>query len=204
MLYQLLQEGECEIFALISGVIEGEGKILMHEVPLALIEAQACALGLPLFPLALPRNPTNAVYEEKFGAMLERLKRRGVQGVAFGDIFLEDIRRYREGFLQKIGMQPLFPIWKTESRALARDFIGQGFKGLTVCVDSRALDATFVGREINEEFLQSLPAKVDPCGENGEFHSFVYDGPIFKDRVPFKKDKIDQRGVFYYCDLVAE
>ena len=203
MLHKLLQEGECEILALITTVIEGEGKIVMHEVPQALLETQACALGFPLYTLALPRNPGNVVYEEKFGGMLERLKRRGVEGIAFGDIFLEDVRDYREGFLQKVGVQPLFPIWKTDSRRLARDFIELGFKGITVCVDSRTLDSSFAGREINEDFLQSLPTGVDPCGENGEFHSFVYDGPLFKDRVHFKKNKINQRDIFYYCDLVA-
>ncbi|HSS46798.1 MAG TPA: diphthine--ammonia ligase [Burkholderiales bacterium] len=204
MLHKLLQEGEREILALITTVIEGEGKIVMHEVPQALVEAQACALGFPLYTLALPRNPGNAVYEEKFGGMLERLKRRGVEGIAFGDIFLEDIRDYRQGFLQKVGVQPLFPIWKTDSHRLARDFIELGFKGITVCVDSRTLDASFAGREINEDFLQSLPAGVDPCGENGEFHSFVYDGPLFKDRVHFKKSQINQRDIFYYCDLTAQ
>lgn len=204
MLHKLMQEGECEILALISTVIEGESKIDMHEVPQALLEAQACALGFPLYTLALPRHPGNIVYEEKFGGMLERLKRRGVQGVAFGDIFLQDIRDYREGFLQRVGVQPLFPLWKADSHQLIRDFIDLGFKGITVCVDSRALDSSFAGRDVDEDFLQNLPAGVDPCGENGEFHCFVYDGPLFKDRVQFKKSKIHQRDKFYYCDLSAQ
>ncbi|MGH8750627.1 MAG: diphthine--ammonia ligase [Burkholderiales bacterium] len=204
MLHRLLQEDEHEILALVTTIIEGEGVSVMHEVPQALLEAQACALGLPFFPLILPRNPGNAVYEQKFGAMLERLKGRGVEGVAFGDIFLQDIRRYREIFLRKIGIQPLFPLWQTKSRELAQEFIELGYKAVTVCVDSRTLDASYAGRELDRGFLQSLPPGVDCCGENGEFHSFVYDGPLFKDRLLFKKSEINKREMYYYCDLDPE
>ena len=204
MLHRLLEQGGHEIVALITTVLAGESKVVMHEVPQALLEAQACALGFPLYTLELPRDAANAVYEEKFTGLLQRLKRRNVDSIAFGDIFLRDIRAYRESFLDKIGVQPLFPLWHTDSQVLAEEFTELGFKGVTVCVDSRALDASFAGREMDSGFFKSLPAGVDPCGENGEFHSFVYDGPLFKDRLRFSKGEVTQRGSFYYCDLTAE
>lgn len=204
MLYRLLEQGEHDILALITTVLAGESKIVMHEVPQALLEAQACALGFPLYTLEVPRDAANAAYEGKFIGLLQRLKRRNVDSIAFGDIFLEDIRAYRESFLHKIGMQPLFPLWNIDSRALAGEFMELGFKGITVCVDSRALDASFAGREMDSEFFKALPAGVDPCGENGEFHSFVYDGPLFKDRLRFTKGEVMQRGAFYYCDLTVQ
>ena len=204
MLHRLLEQGEHEILALITVVLAGESKIVMHEVPQNLLEAQACALGFPLYTLELPRDAANAVYEEKFGGLLQRLKRRNVDSIAFGDIFLEDIRAYRESILDKIGVQPLFPLWNIDSRTLVGEFMELRFKGVTVCVDSRVLDASFAGREMDSEFVKALPASVDPCGENGEFHSFVYDGPLLKDRLRFTKGKVMQRGAFYYCDLTSQ
>ncbi len=204
MLHRLLEQGEREILALVTTVLAGESKIAMHEVPQNLLEAQACALGFPLYTLELPRDAANAVYEEKFGGLLQRLKRRNVDSIAFGDIFLEDIRAYRESILDKIGVQPLFPLWNIDSRTLVGEFMELGFKGVTVCVDSRVLDASFAGREMDSEFVKALPASVDPCGENGEFHSFVYDGPLLKDRLRFTKGKVMQRGAFYYCDLTSQ
>ena len=204
MLHRLLEQGESEILALVTTVLAGESKIAMHEVPQNLLEAQACALGFPLYTLELPRDAANAVYEEKFGGLLQRLKRRNVDSIAFGDIFLEDIRAYRESILDKIGVQPLFPLWNIDSRTLVGEFMELGFKGVTVCVDSRVLDASFAGREMDSEFVKALPASVDPCGENGEFHSFVYDGPLLKDRLRFTKGKVMQRGAFYYCDLTSQ
>ncbi len=202
MLYRLLEQGEHEILALITVVLAGESKIVMHEMPQALLEAQACALGFPLYTLEVPRDAGNAVYEEKFAGLLQRLKRRNVESIAFGDIFLEDMRAYRESFLYKLGMQSLFPLWKIDSRTLAGEFMELEFKGVTVCVDSRMLDGLFAGREMDMEFFKALPRGVDPCGENGEFHSFIYDGPLFKDRLRFTKGGVIQRGAFYYCDLV--
>ncbi len=202
MLHRLLEQGEHEILALITVVLAGESKIVMHEMPQALLEAQACALGFPLYTLEVPRDAGNAVYEEKFAGLLQRLKRRNVESIAFGDIFLEDMRAYRESFLYKLGMQSLFPLWKIDSRTLAGEFMELEFKGVTVCVDSRMLDGLFAGREMDMEFFEALPRGVDPCGENGEFHSFIYDGPLFKDRLRFTKGGVIQRGAFYYCDLV--
>ena len=204
MLHRLLEQGEREILALVTTVLAGESKIAMHEVPQNLLEAQACALGFPLYTLELPRDAANAVYEEKFGGLLQLLKRRNVDSIAFGDIFLEVIRAYRESILDKIGVQPLFPLWNIDSRTLVGEFMELGFKGVTVCVDSRVLDASFAGREMDSEFVKALPASVDPCGENGEFHSFVYDGPLLKDRLRFTKGKVMQRGAFYYCDLTSQ
>ena len=201
MLHRLLEQGEHEILALITMVLAGESKIVMHEVPQALLEAQACALGYPLYSLEVPRDAGNAAYEEKFAGLLQRLKSRNVDSIAFGDIFLEDMRTYRESFLHTVGMQPLFPLWKIDSRTLAGEFMELGFKGVTVCVDGRMLDSSFAGCEMDTEFFKVLPRGVDPCGENGEFHSFVYDGPLFKDRLRFTKGDVTQRGAIYYCDL---
>ena len=136
--------------------------------------------------------------------VLERWLRRGATGVVFGDLFLEDVRAYRERNLGRVGMKGLFPLWKSDTRELARRFIDLGFKGIVTCVDSKALSGEFVGRDYDEQFLEELPAAIDPCGENGEFHTFVYDGPIFRERVDVIRGEIVLRdNRFYYCDLVV-
>ena len=130
-------------------------------------------------------------------------KGRGVSAVAFGDILLEDLRKTRESNLQKVEMTGVFPIWKKDTTKLAKEFIDLGFKAIVTCVDSRVLDKKFVGRDFDKQFLNELPPNVDPCGENGEFHSFVYSGPIFETKISYKKGKIVLRdNRFYYCDLV--
>ncbi|MGH8772948.1 MAG: hypothetical protein ACREV2_17495, partial [Burkholderiales bacterium] len=161
MLKHLLDAGGYEIAALVTAMLEDERAVVMHEVPETLIERQAQALGIAWQPFYLPRNPSNAVYEKALTECLSASQRRGVERIAFGDIFLEDIRAYREKLLEKIGMQPFFPLWKLDSRKLALDFIGSGFKAITVCVDSRALDESFAGQLIDDRFLQRLPAGVD-------------------------------------------
>jgi uncharacterized protein (TIGR00290 family) len=136
-------------------------------------------------------------------AVLEKYKEAGVTTVAFGDIFLEDLRRYREDNLANLGMKGIFPIWKKDSTELAHAFIDQGFRAVITCVDSQVLNKSFVGREFDKKFLGDLPPTVDPCGENGEFHSFVYDGPIFKKRIAYTKGDIVLRdNRFYYCDIL--
>ena len=201
MLHRLLEEGGHEILALVMAVSAGEGKIV-REIPRALLEAQACALGFPLFTLDIPIDADNAVQEKLFGGLLQRLKRRNVECVAFGGISLEEMRIYWKTLLNKYGMQPLFPLWENNSRTLAEEFLELGFKGVAACVDSRKLDVSFAGREMDTEFFKALSGNADSCGENGEFHSFVYDGPLFKDRLRFTKSKVMQRGAFYCCDLI--
>ncbi|MGH8770878.1 MAG: ATP-binding protein [Burkholderiales bacterium] len=202
MLKHLLDAGGYEIAALVTAMLEDERAVVMHEVPEILIERQATALNLRWEPFYVPRNASNAVYEKAFTECLNRLQ--DVDGIAFGDLFLEDIRAYRETLFVKVGMQPLFPLWKLNSRELALEFIALGSKAITVCVDSRALDESFAGQLIDDRFLQRLPAGVDPCGENGEFHSFVFDGPQFAKPVTFTRGDTEKRDDFYFCQLIPD
>lgn len=168
-----------DIVALVTTVTEGYDRISMHGVRTSLLERQAEALGLPLERVAIPQKSTNDAYESAMRAALDRHRRAGVTSVVCGDIFLEDVRRYREEKLFGNGLQGVFPLWKRASTALAREFIDVGFRAVLCCVDTQALDGTFAGRLYDDRLLADLPAGVDPCGENGEFHSFVFDGPGF-------------------------
>jgi uncharacterized protein (TIGR00290 family) len=201
-LHQLRRDPLREVVALLTTVTEGYDRISMHGVRRELLERQAAALGLPLEIVTIPPQCAGPEYESRMEAMLLTWKSRDVSDVAFGDIFLEDLREYREKNLAKVDMNALFPVWKRPTSELVREFISLGFRAVTVCVDPKILDASFVGREIDAEFLASLPAQADPCGENGEFHSFVYDGPDFRQPVQFKLgDKVLRDG-FYFCDLL--
>ena len=202
-LYEL-QNAQCySVAALLTTVTEDYDRISMHGVRRVLLEQQAQSLGLSLEKLYITRNSSNEEYEAKMKDKLLQYKDRGVTSVVFGDIFLEDLRKYREINLARVGMKGVFPIWKRDTTELARTFIGLGFRAVITCVDSNALDGKFAGRYFDNRFLSELPAKVDPCGENGEFHSFVYDGPIFSGRIRFRRGKVvlrDDR--FYFRDLV--
>ncbi|HXF05975.1 MAG TPA: diphthine--ammonia ligase [Blastocatellia bacterium] len=201
-LYEIQKTGQYEIVALVTTVTDGYDRISMHGVRRSLLERQVESLGLPLHTIHLSMNATNEEYESKMKAALEEYRRNGVQTVVFGDIFLEDIRRYREDFLSKIGMKGAFPIWRRDTNELARTFITMGFKAIVVCVDTKVLDRSFAGQMIEEEFLRRLPPGVDPCGENGEFHSFVFDGPIFTRPVTFTIGETVLRDSFCFRDLV--
>jgi uncharacterized protein (TIGR00290 family) len=131
-------------------------------------------------------------------------RERGINSVVFGDLFLEDVRDYRDQFLARHGMRGLYPVWRRDTHEFVREFIGSGFKAVVTCVNPQVLDQSFAGRMIDEEFLSSLPAHVDPCGENGEFHSFVFDGPIFSERVQFSIGEVVSRSGFCFCDLLPE
>lgn len=198
----LLDSGEYEIAALLSGFIEGEGRLIMHEVRQELIARQADALGISLAPFHLPRAAPNAVYENRLLARLAPFREQGITAIAFGDLFLQDIRAYREKLFAGTGFEPLFPIWQQDTRALAKRFVDEGYRAITVCVDARALDISYAGVIIDEDFLERLPGGVDPCGENGEFHTFVFDGPGFGAPVGVKPATVARRGELYYCDLV--
>jgi uncharacterized protein (TIGR00290 family) len=174
----------------------------MHGVRSVLLQQQAQSLGFPLEKLFIPRETSIEEYESKLEIALTRFQQDGVSLVVFGDIFLEGIRKYREEKLSKIGMTGLFPLWKKRSADLAHAFIDLGFKAVVTCVDPKVLDKAFVGRLIDERFLAELPANVDPSGENGEFHSFVFEGPIFKERIPCTVGEVVLRGSFYFCDLL--
>jgi uncharacterized protein (TIGR00290 family) len=202
-LYELQATHDYEISALLTTLTEDYERISMHGVRSTLLEKQAESLGLPLEKIYITANSSNEEYESKMRDTLTHYKSRGVSSVVFGDIFLEDVRKRREENLSKIGMKAVFPIWKRDTNEIAHRFIDLGFKAVITCVDSNALDKSFVGRIFDDRFLSDLPPTVDSCGENGEFHSFVYDGPIFQNRISYKKGGIvlrDER--FYYCDLI--
>ncbi len=203
-LYEIQQDRRYEIVALLTTVTEGYDRISMHGVRRALLERQAESLGVGLETVYIPPRSTNEIYESRMAEALGKYQREGIQAVAFGDLFLEDIRRYREENLAKRGMRGVFPIWKRDTTELARTFIRLGFKALTICVDPRVLDPSFAGQMINEDFLRRLPPHVDPCGENGEFHSFVFGGPLFREEVRFTVGETVTRDSFCFCDLLPE
>lgn len=202
-LYEIQKAGGYEITALLTTLTKEYDRVSMHGVRRELIEHQAKMLGLPLEKVYLSKDSSNEEYEARMTDMLSNYRKKGVEVVVFGDIFLADVRRYREENLSKVGMKAVFPLWRRDTSELAGMFVDEGFKGVVTCVDSQFLDRRYVGRFLNESFLAELPQGIDPCGENGEFHSFVYDGPIFRGRIPFRRGKIAVREKrFYYCDLV--
>ena len=202
-LHQLLQNSDYEVLALLCTLTEDYQRISMHGVREALLDQQAMSIGFKQEKVWIPKAASNEIYEHRMLKVLEKYKNLGVNRVVFGDLYLEDIRAYREQQLARAGMQGLFPLWGKDTTELANQFIDQGFKGITCCIDSEQLDKAFVGCELDHSFFERLPDKVDPCGENGEYHSFVYDGPIFNQSVNVKKGDIllrDER--FYFCDLL--
>ncbi len=192
------------VTALLTTVTEGYNRISMHGVRRVLLERQAESIGLPLHAVLIPPQCINDIYEARMKEALSEYLARGVQRVAFGDIFLEDLRLYRERNLAQLGMEALFPIWKRDTRQLARDFLRQRFQAIAVCVDPRVLDPSFVGRILDESFFADLPPGADPCGENGEFHTFVFDGPIFRTPVRFATGEKVLRDGFWFCDLLPQ
>ena len=201
-LYEIQRSQQYEILSLLTTVTEDYDRVSMHGVRSILLKQQAQSLGLPLEKILIPKNASNEEYESKMEITLTKFRQDGVSSVVFGDIFLEDIRKYREENLSKIGMTGLFPLWKRGSADLAQTFIDLGFKAIVTCVDSKLLDKAFIGRLIDKRFLAELPANVDPNGENGEFHSFVFEGPIFKERIPYIIGEAVLRDSFYFCDLL--
>lgn len=208
---------------LITTINSQTGRISMHGVRNELLKSQAQKIGLPLEMIPLEGNVSMATYNEIMQKQNEKLISEGLLYSIFGDIHLEDLRKYREEQLEKAGITAVFPLWKKDTKELMHEFLSEGFKALVVCVNSKQLDRSFCGRELDLDFLSSLPEGVDPCGENGEFHTFVYDGPIFKEPVKFQigevvekfyktneeddcfKDKTQSWDTaFWYCDLIPE
>ena len=201
--YELQKANGHEVMALLTTVSEDYDRISIHGVRQSLLEEQAQSLGIHLEKVFLSKTSTNTEYESKMRETLTRYADNGVRCSVFGDIFLEDLKKHREENLAKIGARAIFPIWKEDTAELAQRFIDYGFKAIITCVDTNSLDGKYVGRNFDGQFLSELPADVDPCGENGEFHSFVYDGPIFKEKIRFSKGEIVLReNRFYYCDLI--
>jgi uncharacterized protein (TIGR00290 family) len=187
--------------ALITTVTEGYNRISMHGVRRELLARQAEALGIPLVEVVIPPSCVNEIYEARMAGAFAAAPLTGVEAVAFGDLFLEEVRAYREERLAAAGKRGLFPLWGHDTAALAREFIDAGFEATLVCVDPRALDAGFCGRGYDEHLLAELPAGVDACGENGEFHTFVSSGPIFSEPIACVTGEIVERDGFVFCDL---
>jgi len=201
-LWELQRGGAHEVDALLTTVTEGYDRVSLHGVRNELMERQAAALGLRLERVLLPQLPSMEVYEDRMQRAMDAAKSRGIEHVAFGDLFLEDIRRYRVDNLARVQMSALFPVWGRETTQFVRDFIAAGFRTVLVCVDTKKLSPEFAGREIDEAFLDDLPEGVDPCGENGEFHTFVFDGPNFSEPVKFTLGESHAEGQFHFRDLV--
>jgi uncharacterized protein (TIGR00290 family) len=192
-LYKILQQQQYEVMCLLTSVNEQYQRISMHGVRVELLSMQAESIGLPLIKLEMPEMPTMEVYESIVEAALKDLKSKGATASIFGDIFLEDLRKYREDKLSLLDLKGVFPLWKISTTQLIHEFIDSGFKTIITCVNEKYLDKSFAGRIIDKDFLKDLPPNVDPCGENGEFHTFVFDGPIFQKPIAFEKGEIVYR-----------
>ena len=222
-LHHLLQEGKYDITGLMTTVNARYNRVSMHGVRRELLYAQGKSIGIPVKEIRLPEMPSMAVYDDTMKAVLSDLKKEKITHSIFGDIFLEDLRKYREERLKEAGLTALFPLWKKDTRRLVHEFIDLGYKTVVVCVKADVLAADFAGRTIDHDFLKDLPKNVDPCGENGEFHTFVYDGPVFREPIKFTlgekvykeyeapKTKNDtcssatkdlKPAGFHYCDLI--
>ncbi len=198
----LLRAQRVEIVGLVTTVNEAFNRVAMHGVRRVLVEAQANAAGIPLWPVALPWPCSNQQYEQIMGEVCRRAVEVGVDGMAFGDLFLQDIRQYRERQLKGTGLTPVFPLWKMPTDALAREMIAGGLRAKITCVDPKALAPSFAGRDFDLALLAELPPNIDPCGENGEFHSFVYDGPMFRKPIAVSVGETCERDGFVFADLL--
>ncbi|HEY1422501.1 MAG TPA: hypothetical protein VGF20_03540 [Candidatus Acidoferrum sp.] len=200
-LHNLRQQSDVRVNGLLTTVTEGYDRISMHGVRRSLLLRQVAEIGLPLTEVNIPPQCVNPIYEARMEAALQAQLAQGVRTVAFGDIFLQDLREYRERNLTRVNMNAVFPIWKRDTRELAREFCALGFRAIAVCIDSKKLSRDFAGRELDQSFFRDLPAGVDPCGENGEFHTFVYDGPIFSSPIALQRGEVVERDGFYFCEL---
>ncbi|WP_395045836.1 diphthine--ammonia ligase [Flavobacterium sp.] len=226
-LYKTLQNSEIEIVSLLTSVNKKYNRISMHGVRTELLEQQAESIGSPLHIMEIPEMPSMEDYEEVMRETLTKFKEKGVTHSIFGDIFLEDLRKYREEKLAEMQLEAIFPLWKIPTKDLIQEFLDLGFKTIVVCVNEKNLDKSFVGRIIDAQFIADLPADVDVCGENGEFHTFTFDGPIFKKPIEFEIGEIVYRKYekpkqessntacdtsssdafdfgFWYCDLIPK
>ena len=202
-LYEVLKNKNLHVSALLTTLTGDYDRISMHGVRRILLEQQAASLSFPLEKVYISKNASNEEYEANMGTVLAKYKAAGITSVMFGDIFLEDLKKYREAKLAALDLKGIFPLWKRDTRELAHSLTALGFKAVTTCVDTTLLASQFVGREIDARFLSELPPTVDPCGENGEFHSFVSDGPIFKQKVPYTLgETVLRENRFCFCDLL--
>ena len=201
-LYEIQKSQKYEILSLLTTITNDYDRVSLHGVPRTLVEQQAKLLGLPLQEVFISKSSSNEEYDSKMAETLTRFKQNGISQVVFGDVFLEEVRKYRENNLSKLGMKGLFPLWGRDTNELIRSFMALGFQAVITCIDSKVLGKRFLGRAIDEHFLAELPPGVDPGGENGEFHSFVFDGPIFKERIAYAVGRKVLRDSFCFCDLL--
>lgn len=212
-LYHLLRDNRYQVAGLLTNVNRQYGRVSMHGVRVGLLEAQARRLALPLHQVLLPEAPGMAEYEQQTAVALRQLCAQGTTHVAFGDIFLEDLRAYRVRQLAQLEMQAVFPLWQRSTAELLREYLDLGFRAVVVCVNEAVLDRSFCGRLLDAEFLRDLPAGVDPCGENGEYHTFLFDAPYFDRPIAFQRGEIVRRAypapvgkaplsAFWYCEIV--
>ncbi len=202
--YHLLASQKYQIAALMTTVTEGYDRISMHGVRCELLERQAESLEIALHKVMIPKDCPNEIYERRMSVAFGQFRARGILKIAFGDLFLADIRTYRDERLAQAGLTGIYPIWLRDTDELVRTFIGLGFKAKLACVDTHAIDASFAGREIDASLLEDLPPTADPCGEHGEYHSFVYAGPIFKRTIHCKAGATTMRASrFNFCDILA-
>lgn len=202
-LHVLRQRGEYEVVGLLTTFNEVADRVAMHAVRRQLVERQAAAAGLPLWAVPLPWPCSNDEYESRMARTCAKAVGEGIEGVAFGDLFLEDVRAYRIKQMKDTGLEPIFPLWGLPTRALAKEMIAGGTRAKLTCVDTEKLDRSFVGREFDDSFLADLPEEVDPCGERGEFHSFVYAGPIFDSALAISVGETVVRDQFVFSDLLS-
>lgn len=214
-LFKIIQDNNYEVTSLLTSINKEFQRISMHGVHVSLLEKQAESLGFPLIKMELSKEPSMEEYRAIMDKTMSHVKSMGVTASIFGDIFLEDLRQYREDQLNTIGMEAVFPLWKQNTAELIHEFLSLGFKTIVTCVNGAYLDKSFAGRIIDQQFLDDLPENVDPCGENGEFHTFTFDGPVFKEPILFEigetvkktypKPKTDSEEdgeyVFWFCDL---
>ena len=219
-LYHLKNKGSYQIDRILTSINSHYDRVSMHGLRRELLEAQARSMDIPLTTIELPKEPSMDEYNQSMRKTVNQLQLDGYANCGFGDIFLEDLRKYREEQLKPLGIMAHFPLWKKDTKQLISEFISLGFKAIVVCVKAELLDETFVGRAIDAEFIADLPSNVDPCGENGEFHTFCYDGPIFTNPIPFrvgekvykeykapKQDnnpQVKKTLGFWFCDLLLD
>ena len=201
MVHVLRSMAGVELGGLLTTINADAQRVAMHAVRVELLEAQADALGLPLWQVPIPSPCPNEVYEAAMAAAVGRAVAHGFSQVAFGDLFLEDIRQYRIDRLAGTGLTPIFPLFGADTAALAREMIGGGLRARLTCVDPRVLDRSFAGREFDARLLADLPAAIDPCGERGEFHSFAYAGPMFASPIPIESGEVVERDGFVFADV---
>lgn len=202
-LYELKQRRNVEICGLLTTVTQGYDRVSMHGVRRALLEAQARAMKLPLEIVEIPSVCSNHDYESRMAEAIRKARSQQVTHMAFGDLYLQDVREYRERQLRGTGISPFFPLWHRPTEEMSREIIESGTKAILSCVDTRKLDASFSGREFDDRLLSELPQNIDPCGERGEFHTFVYDSPVFESPIPVSVGEKTIREGFAFTDILS-